>query len=168
VTVFTGQEGNVTYQIVTVKDKNGTTLSTTYREKGKDGKVTTTSTGQEMPQKEKDKSTPNETAAAPITTAPKRQVVKAPSWRTARRSAAKAMAMVPAAMATTMRPTLAQWLGERRWRARTTAMAADGTTVTAAHRWAPRKSARLAAVPMRQQRPPQLIERLRKNDGGPE
>jgi hypothetical protein len=66
-TVMTGQEGNVTYQIITIKDKNGTTLSTTYSEKtGKDGKVTTTSTGQEMPQKEKDKSTPNDDESGSI------------------------------------------------------------------------------------------------------
>lgn len=64
-TVVTGQEGNVTYQIVTIKDKNGKTLSTTYSEKGKDGKVTTTSSGEEMPEK-KNNTTPNDEDSSTI------------------------------------------------------------------------------------------------------
>jgi hypothetical protein len=58
-TVSTMQEGKVTYQVVTTKDKDGNITGMTYSEK-KDGssKVTTKSTGPEIPAKKDN--TPNE------------------------------------------------------------------------------------------------------------
>lgn len=58
VTVSTMQDKGTTYQVVTTKDAAGNITSMTYSEKGKDGKIKTTSTGPEIPAK-KDK-TPNE------------------------------------------------------------------------------------------------------------